>query len=333
MNENSSIPNDETLHRAVDEIQRMPVPRSPGIEVLLARLPSHAAQIDHFSPQSSDRRSFLMRHVRHFTSAAAVIAIAAVGWWTLLPTTATALAEVLEATNSHNIVRYQLNTSAEVKMRVSFDRGEEFVTGTSLDTVYFDLQSPRFRVERREKTLNDTVQSDWVTVQDSRKNRTLVTSSQALIVTKEDTTDPDQLKMIELFEESGQAGKVARLVRVSGDGLIPFTNVKTEKTFLEILEDFQKRAGIEATSDRVDDQEARKYQLSEPGMTTTLWVDTKSKLPVRIEQEAANPKPNVRRWKWIYSGFEWDVNVANLDELFSTDPPAGYTVEDHTNGG
>lgn len=272
-----------------------------------------------------------MRHIRHFTSAAAVIVISAVGWWALLPTTAAALAEVLEATNSYRIVRYQLNTFAEVKMRLSADRGEEFVPATSLDTVYFDLTAPRFRVERREKTLNDTVQSDWVTIQDSRKNRTLVTSSQALIVTKEDTIDPDQLKMIEMFEESGQAGKVARLVRVGGDGLIPFTNVKTDKTFLEILADFQERADIKATDGKVDGQETRKYELSEPGMTTTLWVDVKSKLPIRIEQEAVNPKPNVRRWKWIYSGFEWDVNVPNPDELFSTDPPTGYTLEDHTN--
>ena len=67
-------------------------------------------------------------------------------------------------------------------------------------------------------------------------------------------------------------------------------------------------------------------------MTTTLWVDAKTNLPVRIEQEAVNPKPNVRRWKWTYSGFEWDVIATNFDELFSTEPPVGYTLEDHTNG-
>ena len=131
-----------------------------------------------------------MRHIRPFTGAAAVFASRPSAGGRCCRRRATALAEVLKATNSHNIVRYQLTTSAEVKMQVAADRGEEFVPATSLDTVYVDLTAPRFRVERRGKTLNDTVQSDWVTVQDSRKNRTLVTSSQALIVTKETHPTP-----------------------------------------------------------------------------------------------------------------------------------------------
>ena len=54
------------------------------------------------------------------------------------------------------------------------NRPEQFVPSTSQEVVYFDLTSPRFRVERHEKTLNNTVQSDWVTVQDNKQDRTLV---------------------------------------------------------------------------------------------------------------------------------------------------------------
>jgi hypothetical protein len=81
----------------------------------------------------------------------------------------------------------------------------------------------------------------------------------------------------------------------------------------------------------LDGRDARKYRLDEQGMTSILWVEVKTKLPVRIEQELLSPKPNVRRWKWVYTDFEWDIDVDNLNEFFSTKPPADYTLEDHTN--
>lgn len=34
--------------------------------------------------------------------------------------------------------------------------------------------------------------------------------------------------------------------------------------------------------------------------------------------------------KWIYTDFDWDPNVENIDTLFSTEPPNGYEFEDHT---
>ena len=146
-----------------------------------------------------------------------------------------------------------------------------------------------------------------------------------------DTKDKDQIKAIKMFNsDHANAGKIARLYRISDDGVIPFTNLKTDKTFLEILQTLQDHNGVVATNDKLDGREAKKYQLNEPGKTSIVWVDLGTKLPIRIEQEMLSPRPNVKRWKWTYTDFAWDFGDVNLNEFFSTTPAAGYKVEDHT---
>jgi outer membrane lipoprotein-sorting protein len=58
--------------------------------------------------------------------------------------------------------------------------------------------------------------------------------------------------------------------------------------------------------------------------TRTYWVDATTKLPVQVEVTAESTHPRMGQSQWILSNIVFDEP---LDEaLFSTDPPAGYTV-------
>ena len=273
-----------------------------------------------------------MRHAYHFTTAAAIVVLLTVGWLVLGSSASIAMAEVIKAATNHKIVRYKLTTIAQIKMKVRADEEAKFVPAESEDIVFCDLSSPRRRVERHEITLNDTVQSDWVTIQDNKLGKTLVMSSLALKVDEKDAKNSDQVKTIRMFTKSGDAGKKARLFFNSDEGLIPFTNVKSDNTFLEILATLQDNPNTAATKDSLDGRSARKYELIDQGAKTTVWVDAQTALPIRIEQELTNPRPNVAQWKWVFTDFAWDVDVEHLDSFFSTTPPSDYTLEDHTNG-
>ncbi len=57
--------------------------------------------------------------------------------------------------------------------------------------------------------------------------------------------------------------------------------------------------------------------------TRTVWVDTATKLPVRIEISMRSTNPMMADSDWVTKDIVFD---APLDEaLFSTEPPAGYT--------
>ena len=43
-----------------------------------------------------------------------------------------------------------------------------------------------------------------------------------------------------------------------------------------------------------------------------------------------HPVPEVVKTTWIYTGFEWDPKDADPAQLFSTEPPPGFVLEDHT---
>jgi len=324
MNREPTSGQNEMLDRAIEALRRMPVPHSPGAQHFVAQLPPQsttAVQRNHSA--SRNLRSFLMRRIIPFTGVAAVTLLA-IGWVILNSTASTALARVIEATTKYKVVRYRLETSAE------FIKDDGLTLNAQSDeVVYFDLRSPRFRIERHDRTANDTVQSDWVTVQDNQADRMLVLSSLTLLVNEKDA-DETQDGIIKEIKNSGHLGKKARLFRISDKGIIPFTNMKTDKTFLEILRKLQSHKDIASQKDTLAGQDVTKYRLTEGGTTLILWVDAKTKLPVRIEQEVLNPSRDIKRWNWIYSEFEWDPEIENLDELFSLKPPAGYTLEDET---
>jgi hypothetical protein len=320
MNDQRHIENEQILDRAIAQIRQLPVPQSPDAHVFLDRIPSQSRTSARPMPQSAGtHKRFLMRPAFQLTATAIFLLTAS---WLLLSSPASiALAEVIAAATNYRVVSYTFNASADFE-----DSGE----ATASEIVYVDLKSPRFRIERRERTLNNAVQSDWVTVQDNQKDRTLVTSSLELAVTEEQATDQNQLQAIRVFTNSGDAGKKARLFRTGDEGLRPFTNLKTDKTFLEILQNLQDHKDVVSAHEKLNGQETCKYRLEQDNSTVILWVDVATKLPVRIEQELRDPRPEIKRWKWVYADFGWDVDVKKLDELFSITPPEGYTLDDHT---
>ena len=110
---------------------------------------------------------------------------------------------------------------------------------------------------------------------------------------------------------------------------------KDYKSLLCCLEEFQQKKGVAQENGRLDGRAAVKYRHVEGRQTITLWVDAKTRLPLRLEQECIDPKPGVARATLIWTDFAWDPELPagfeSLDQLFSAQPPDGYTVEDRTN--
>ncbi len=102
-------------------------------------------------------------------------------------------------------------------------------------------------------------------------------------------------------------------------------------SFLDNLKKLQERKETTSGKDTLDGHEVVRYSLKEGDNTTTLWVDRKTKLPIRMEYEMINPTPNITLNKWTWTDFEWDPElkeVNNLDELFSTKPPKDYNISE-----
>jgi hypothetical protein len=118
--------------------------------------------------------------------------------------------------------------------------------------------------------------------------------------------------------------KTARL------GLTP----KGFKSFCCSLEEFEQKKGVSRVNDTLGGLATVKYRFEEYNQVSSLWVDAKTKLPVRMEEELANSARNLVRTRFVWTDFEWDPElpkgVSNLDEFFSTSPPEAYTLDDQT---
>lgn len=109
---------------------------------------------------------------------------------------------------------------------------------------------------------------------------------------------------------------------------------KGYKSLLCCLEEFQQKKGLIQGTDTLDGLAMVRYHLEEDKQTTTLWVDAKTKLPIRLDQVFFDPAAEGRRTRLVWTDFAWDPQVPegfrSLDELFSTQPPDGYTLHDRT---
>jgi outer membrane lipoprotein-sorting protein len=115
-----------------------------------------------------------------------------------------------------------------------------------------------------------------------------------------------------------------------GEGYDP---IKKAQPLLESLRELEKHEDAVVTRDKLDGREAVKYHIEEGKRTTRLWVDVKTKLPLRYELRIVDHTPNIPLNQWVYSNFEWDPELEgfkSLDDLFDTTPPEGYKVLDRT---
>jgi hypothetical protein len=109
------------------------------------------------------------------------------------------------------------------------------------------------------------------------------------------------------------------------------------KSFLGGLEEFQQKKGVIQVKDKLDGIETVKYRLEDDKRTDSLWVDAKTKLPVRYELQLDDRANGIIRNKVVWTDFEWDSKLPqgfkDLDALFDTTPPKDYTLTDETKKG
>jgi outer membrane lipoprotein-sorting protein len=223
------------------------------------------------------------------------------------------MADVVKAAAKHNIVKYSLVETSE-----SGDR-----KGTASTVCYADLKSARSRWERETiVSLNGAVEASSFQVWDFEKNRHLFVTSETATKAANDPNLDERLK---------QALRELNLPR--NNALITTIAENPKKTLLESLRELEKHRDATSASDKVGRRDAIKYIVEDGNKTTTLWVDTKTKLPLRMEFEIIDASPECQRLHMLFSDFEWDPALkahVTLDELFSTVPPAGFRVTDRT---
>jgi hypothetical protein len=111
---------------------------------------------------------------------------------------------------------------------------------------------------------------------------------------------------------------------------------KGYKSLLCCIEELERKKGVTQEKSDLGGRRTIKYRHVEGRQTILLWVDAKTKLPLRLEQESMGPSPGTIRstlvWTDIAFGPELPPGLRSLDELFSTRPPDGYALDDRTRG-
>jgi outer membrane lipoprotein-sorting protein len=122
---------------------------------------------------------------------------------------------------------------------------------------------------------------------------------------------------------------------------MPLVGTRTSaESFLALIRELQEHPETVRTEEDLDGVPAIVFRLTTEEETrtdregyegvpvggpyrTTIWVDPETSLPLMIENYFKGPD---RDRYTIDSNFEWDPEVA--DDVFSTDPPAGYTLQE-----
>jgi hypothetical protein len=173
-----------------------------------------------------------------------------------------------------------------------------------------DLQAFRIRSESRVR--DGGLESVSVVTQDAPKNRTLILSTDTDLATGKVVTRVGHLDKNDV---------VLKNFRPLGD-LKPF------QPLLDHLRELQNHKATKAAKETLDGRETVKYRLEEDSRSIIVWVDPKTKLPVRMENAATYP--DGVRYRFAFTDFAWDPDVKDVEQLFSTEPPEGYTIRDHT---
>src|SRR5262249_14177822 len=178
------------------------------------------------------------------------------------------------------------------KQRQTVSRDE--VTVAQIDrTLYADLATPRLRIESPLRHADD--KPVLIHVQD--RVRQLATNADE---------------------------KTARLA------LTP----KDFKSFCCSLEEFEQKKGVSRAREMLGGLATVRYRFTEDSRTSSLWIDARTRLPVRMEEELATSRPTTVGTRFVSTDFEWDPALpkgfGDIDELFSTQPPEGYALDDQT---
>ena len=297
MSENSKPPDPDLIEQALAAFREMPVPERPPDQDLLARLAAlpEAGAPPAPLPQSPKRR-FLMRSTFAVVGAAAAVPLAVGAWLLFSGGPAVALGDVIRATEKHQIVKYKVSTEGEPAA-----------------TVYAELTGQRSRHESRTRSADGKVETLRVSIMDGAQLRGLLLTTETEVATG---------KTIQ---------KEARVTQLQRGEPKPFHGIKLEGGLLDFLREVQAHKETRSEKVQLDGRDVVKYRLEDGDHIVSLWVDSKTRLPVRQAFTMPEPDESEPR-QWVCTEYEWDPKGANADRLFSTDPPEGYTIRDAANG-
>ena len=339
--------NDLHLESAIEEGRQMAIPEPPDVSRFLAKTPAAQCEVQCGAPSSPTwLTAFRQRGGTRIATIASVSAVMAVLWLYSGAFIPSAIAQVIDAVTQHQLVRYKLHQVGEFKAefakRYSGNANNHYI-------MYADLQKSRMRLESpAAKTINDVAEQSWEEILDYDADRYLQIYRFDLVLLEKDTTEERQLHFIRsiLNQDPNDKNSLgphmhrAKLFRVprpdpenKGPLRKPYSDMGKDKSFLETLRTLKVNDDTVAAKEALDGRNTTRYRLAEGDWTSTVWIDLKSNLPVRIEYELSGDAVGgeFASMKWIYTDFEWDPNVENIDTLFSTEPPSGYEFEDHTN--
>jgi hypothetical protein len=305
----SSNPEREPLDAVFDAIRRQPVPDRPPDAELLARLaagPAPAAE-----PAIRSRRRMMVRIATWSLAASILAAVGAAVLFTGSPNDA--LGDVIKAAEKHKLVKYKclVTVITDPPPGVAIDDPND-LQGTTEMVIYADLRAARYR----------EVRPEWECIPDAERGP--VRSSAYCVV---DRTKKRRLGVSNSrpTDGTGAEDKRAVLSVIPSDEL----GANPNRTNLEHLRDLETHKDANVTKEGT----SIRYTVVDGKETTTLWVDTATKLPVRMVVEVDQPHERVARLQVEFADFEWDPELkgfTSLDDLFSLTPPEGYKLEDQT---
>jgi hypothetical protein len=118
--------------------------------------------------------------------------------------------------------------------------------------------------------------------------------------------------------------------------VMPKPGAKAPKSLLEALQlHFHVNAQIEVNREKLDGQEVLVYKIEQPMPTNrsrikeTMWVDSKTKLPVKVQGEIVPTDPKMSQFfsRVVLSDFQWNPPDASKAKVFSTEPPSGFELQ------
>lgn len=239
--------------------------------------------------------------------AAATILVVAFGWLAFGPSSSLAVADVIRAAESHKLVKYQFQT-------IGAERPGQPRTETR-GTVYVNLVKPRSRFEAEPEPAEDGTSVQNVTVSDrATRERMFARNVSRKVASKTGEVQTVTQGISSIMREDDQpAGAFGRIHSL--EELIVH-DVPDHALFLDALTTLQTRQGTTSAKAQLGGREVIVFSAKQGLATTTVWVDPKTKLPVRIEQIFCDGGTGLETVRNVSTDFVRDPPVADAEALF-----------------
>jgi hypothetical protein len=302
---------DDPLNQVIGAFRGMAVPEAPEAPLLFTRPPSDRATGEPDGTSSSRKIWRILMHPTVRYGAAATILIVAFGWLAFGPSSSLAMADVIRAAESHKLVKYQFQLiSAE---RPGMPRTE------TRGTVYVDLVKPRSRFEAAPEPADDGKSAQNVTVSDRERRVSMFQRNMSQKVTTKTGEVQTVVSSIEsiMGQQVDQVGKFGQInSRIYSVDELILHDVPDHTLFLDALTALQTREGTTSAKAQLGGREVIVFSAKQGLGTTTVWVDPKTKLPVRIEQTFHDGGTGRETIRNVSSDFVWDPPAADVEALF-----------------